>query len=138
MGSTENPGSYTKTRDKDDELGRNDMYAVFGVSKIKCRAKAEKLVDSHCADTGRAFTLGEYSQKLDEKARELFDSGKPQRISEIYPSREIAENYQEKVEEAGTAKLLSIKKRVCTMDENNQPVTDQKTGKQVGVKWVHA
>jgi hypothetical protein len=114
------------------------MFAVFGVSRIKCKAKAEKLVESQDAANKRAYTLEEYTDLLDSKTQELFDSAKSQRISEIYPSREIAEEYLERVKEAGTARDLRIKRRTCAMNEDGTPKINEQTGKQVGVKWVHA
>ncbi len=112
------------------------MFAVFGVSKVKCRAKAEKEVNSHDSRTGNAFTLLEYTARLEQRTDELFRTAKVQKISDIYPIKGLAEDYRDKVREAGTAKNVALKKRVCEMlPDGITPKLNEK-GKQVGMKWI--
>ena len=103
------------------------MFAVFGVSLVKAREKANKLVPSHDKLTKRQYTLEEFSSLLDAETKKVYESAKPAKMSDIFPSIEIAKQYMDGVESDGTGRNMTIKKRVCRMNPDGTPMTDPKT-----------
>lgn len=97
------------------------MFAVFGVSKEKCRERVEKDAKYNLNPVIFAEAITKLTDELYEK------NTRACKISPFYTTKREADSYASLVESGGFAKKLSIKQRY-------QDGVNEKTGRPV-MRW---
>ena len=101
------------------------MFAVFGKSKEMARQKAHKESLPNHAD-GAPKTLDEVINSINERAESLYEAMRPTRISPIYATKGICEEFIGMLDKQNNSGI-SIK-------QSFQGEKSKKTGKH-SVKW---
>lgn len=106
------------------------MYSVFGVTETVCEEKAAKLVAE-----GKYFKSNEVDEDGEhichyaagEIVEAMYSEMKPIKLSPVYSNKSEAEQYKALAEKHVRSRDLSIKRRVCPVDDDGDPIIDPKT-----------
>lgn len=121
------------TREEYSRLG-SSMFSVWGISKIKCRSKAEQTIGMY--ENNKQLGFYQYKDRLEQETERLYESARPTKLSAEFGSRALAEAYMQLVKDKHTARDLEIRRLVCDTDRSGKPIINPKTGRKTGVRWV--